>query len=180
MWVVIFPFVFSSKWSLQSFKPTFIWQSDSSPAQVGRFKTEVSQTLQHLFLTWPLQSSTLSSRCIHSHNTYSLQQKHMQFSINCNFVQSCLAHVLRSCVWSFFVYSYCRKAGSPYDWAGRQPQPTRSCFASRVFCPVSLQSGQRQLELATKPTSYPVLHIPWSTVAGQKDKTCYLGNTALT
>lgn len=70
-----------------------------------------------------------------------------------------LAHLFRCCVCCFlggFSFSFFFATATVERLAHhmtepqRQPQPTHSCFASRAFCPVSIKSGQRQLELSTK------------------------------
>lgn len=124
------------------------------PHQCCQFKSDVSRTLQHLLLTWPLQSSTLGPRCIHSHAETCAAQHKLELSL-IPALHICFDAVsvvfLGGFSFSFFfATATVERLAHHMTEPQRQPQPTHSCFASRAFCPVSIKSGQRQLELSTK------------------------------
>lgn len=154
------------------------------PHQCCQFKSDVSRTLQHLLLTWPLQSSTLGPRCIHSHAETCAAQHKLELSL-IPALHICFDAVsvvfLGGFSFSFFCYSYCRKACSPYDWASETASAHTLvlCFQSVLSCIHKVRTETARALHKTENNCPCMLHIPWSTVAGQRDKTCCLGNAPL-
>lgn len=106
-------------------------------------------------MTWPLHSSTLGPRCIHAH-------RNMRSSAQTLTLSNPALHICFNAATSVFstatVERLAHHMTEPRD--GFSPH---SCFASRVFCPVSIQSGQRQPELSTKQR----ITVPCYTCHGQ-------------
>lgn len=117
-------------------------------------------------------------------------QKHVQLSTNWNSVWSqpctfvsmlCLLFFRGFFFFFFFCYSYCRKACSPYDWASETASAHTLvlCFQSVLSCIHKVRTETARALHKTENNCPCMLHIPWSTVAGQRDKTCCLGNAPL-